>query len=298
MGGATKMAPEPPSAAELNAEMQRFVQELEAAVAGPPIELPSYPVGALRVQRVLTDPNAGSERVITIILSEPVLAAKIVMMANSAALNRTGKRISELRSAVNRLGLDSLRTAAISFAIAQLRKAPAYRSIDEPMKQLWQNSVEVAAMSHVLARQCERTTPESAMLAGLVSGMGKLYILTRTDQYPKLFADAWMRQEIFQNWHAQIARSVLHNWQLAPEVVEAVAEMERTAGHKRSQSNMADVLACARTMLEFKEFPAKLSAALTDSPAAKRLGLSDEICATILVQSAEELTQLRSVLGS
>jgi HD-like signal output (HDOD) protein len=291
-------APAPPSAADLNAEIQRFTQQLAVDVAGPPLELPSYPMVALRAQRVLMDPDAGVERVIAIIGSEPVLAAKILMMANSAALNRSGKQVTDLRSAVSRLGFDALRTAAISFAIAQLRNAAAYRNIAEPMKQLCQHSVEVAAISYVLARHCGPATPDSAMLAGLVSGMGKLYLLTRTSLFPILFADAWTRQEMFHSWHAQVARSILQNWQLAPEVVDAVAEIERAAMDQRTRVNLADVLACSQTILELQEFPEQLAAALTSSLAAQRLGLTPDSCIKLLADSADERAQLRRALAS
>jgi HD-like signal output (HDOD) protein len=277
--------------------MQRFVQQLDAEVSGPPLELPSYPVAALRAQRILMDPHAGTEKVLATIGGEPVLAAKIIMMANAAALNRSGKPVADLRTSISRLGFDALRTAAISFAIAQLRNAPAYRTIAEPMKQLWQRSVEIAAISYVVARQCGPATPDSAMLAGLVSGMGKLYLLTRTTQYPTLFADAWTRQEMFQNWHAQVARSILQNWHLPAEVVEAVGEIERAATDHRTRVNLADVLASSQTILELQEFPEQLGAALGGSLAAQRLGLSFESCEKLLADSADERAQLRRALA-
>ena len=297
MDGDTNLLPACPAAADLNAEIQRFVQQLAADVSGAPIALPSYPVVALRVQRILMDPNAGTERVITIIGSEPVLAGKIIMMANSSALCNAGGPVTDLRTAVKRLGFDALRTAAISFAIAQLRGAPAYRGIVEPMKQLYQSSIEAAAMCHVLARQCDRASPDAAMLAGLVSGMGKLYILTRTDQYPLLFADSWVREEMLHEWHAQVARSILEHWQFAAEVVDAVAEMERATLDARTRPNLADVLACSYTILQNRDSPAKLASALQASRAAQRLGLKPELCKTLLAQSSTELIQLRRALG-
>jgi HD-like signal output (HDOD) protein len=286
------------SPADQNAELMRFSQQLAEAIAGPPIELPSYPVVALQAQRVLMDPNAGLERVISIIGSEPVLAAKVVSLANSAALSRSGQKVSDLRAAVSRLGLNALRTAAISFALAQLRNAAVYRSIAEPMKQLCQTGADIAAISCLLARQSGCATPDSAMLAGLVSGMGKLYILTRTSQYPALFTDPWMRQEMFQNWHAQVARSVLGNWGLAPEVVDAVAEIDRAALDNRVRPNLADVLSSAQMLAELQNSPDQLAVALERSHAARRLGLTADVCARLLADSAAERAQLHRALGN
>ena len=297
MTAATANVTTVPTPADLNAELNRFTQQLAKEVAGPPIELPSYPVIALRAQRALADPHASTERVIHIICNEPVLAAKMVSLANTAALNHSGKKIADLRTAVTRLGFDALRTAAISFALAQLRNAHAYRSIAEPMNQLCQAGVELAALSCVVARATGCATPDSALLAGLVSGMGKLHILTHTDQFAVLFADDWMRREMFHHWHAQVTRSVLTNWCLAPEVIDAASEFERAAQDGRSQARLADVLACSKAILELHLAPERLAAHLGLSHAAHRLALGTEHCAALLEESAEERQQLRSALA-
>jgi HD-like signal output (HDOD) protein len=98
----------------VNADAMRFVQELGNEVSGGPIELPSYPEVALRVQRVLADPNANEARVVQVIGGEPVLAARVINMANSAALNPAGRSVSELRAALQRVGFDALRSAPIA----------------------------------------------------------------------------------------------------------------------------------------------------------------------------------------
>lgn len=286
-----------PAAADLNAELMRFTQQLSDEVSGPPIELPSYPVLALRAQRALMEPSVTTERVVGILGSEPVLAARIVSLANSAAVNRSGNRVPDLRSAVGRLGFDALRTAAISFALAQLRGAPAYRAIAEPMKQLCETGVELAVLGCVVARATSCSTPDSAMLAGLVSGMGKLYILTRSDRYPVLFADPWTRQEMFGHWHAQVARSILANWQLAPEVIDAVAEIDRAATDNRVHPTLADVLSCAKVLLEQQSNPDKLAAALEANHAARRLALTGDGCLRLLADTADERAHLQGLLA-
>jgi len=294
---ATANFPAVPTPADLNAELTRFTQQLAKEVAGPPIELPSYPVIALRAQRALSDPHASADRIVQIICNEPVLAARMASLANAAAFNHSGKKIADIRTAVTRLGFDALRTAAISFALAQLRNAPAYRSIAEPMNELCEAGVELAALSCVVARATGCATPDSALLAGLVSGVGKLHILTHTDEFALLFADDWMRREMFHHWHAQVTRSVLTNWCLAPEVIDAASEFERAAQDSRSQVRLADVLACSKAIIELHHAPEKLAAHLELSHAARRLALHTERCAALLEESAEERQQLRSALA-
>jgi HD-like signal output (HDOD) protein len=293
---ASVSASEPASVADLNAEIQRFVQLLTADVSGPPLELPSYPVVALRAQRVLMDPLAGAEQVTAVIGCEPVLTARIVMLANTAALSRSGKRVTDLRAAVGRLGFDVLRAAAIGFAIAQLRNAPAYRDIAEPVRQLCESSVAIAALGYVLARRRDDVSPETAMLGGLVSGMGRLYLLTRMPRFPALMADPWTREEMFQHWHAQVARRILESWYFAPELIDAVAEIDRAPTDPRGRGALADVIACGRMLQEAGESAERLAAAIDKNLAARRLGLTVEACTALLADSAHERAQLRHVL--
>ena len=179
-----------PTAGELNVQLRLVSEHLARVVGGPPIQLPSYPLVALQAQRIMMDPNTGLERLLGVISSEPVFAAKIVSMANSAALNRPGQRVTSLRAAVSRLGFDALRTAAVSFALAQLRSAAAYRGIAQPVKELCEAGVEVGVLGFVLARYTRAASPDTALLAGLVAGVGKLYILTRAEEFPVLFANS------------------------------------------------------------------------------------------------------------
>src|ERR1700761_5095732 len=87
-----------------------FVQALASELSGGKIELPGFPHIVMRVQKVLGDENADTNRIVKVLGSEPVLASQIVRMANSAALN-PGAPVTDLRSAVSRVGLDTVRSA-------------------------------------------------------------------------------------------------------------------------------------------------------------------------------------------
>lgn len=274
-----------------------LVRQLATELSGRKLELPSYPEVALRVQRVLADPAADTGRISRVIGAEPVLAAHVLSMANSVALGAPGKPTTDLRAAVMRLGADTLRTAAIAFAIGQLRKAAVYRGIEKELSALWQHSAQLAATSFVVARADGRFAPDSAMLAGLVAGVGRLYLLTRARDYPALFADAATCQAIMRDWHANVARAVLESWSLSEEVVNAAADWESAAEDPRRTCELADVLAAAALLLDLRDDPpALLAAAATHRPLG-RLGVSATDCAGLLEQSAAEIAALHSALG-
>ncbi|MFT3905014.1 MAG: HDOD domain-containing protein [Steroidobacteraceae bacterium] len=274
-----------------------FVRELAMALSGGAIELPSYPEVAERVQRMLCDQDANVERVVRVLGAEPVLATRVLKLANSAAMNRTGRSILDLRNAVTRLGFDALRTTVISFAMAQLRQVQDYRGIERQLNALWQQSVWMSALSFVLARRGGRFNPDTAMLAGLVEGIGRLYVLTRASRHPVLFGDAAMYQSIVRDWQANIARAVLENWQVADEIITAVHASESAGDDERSTLTLADVLVCAAILFSCKEAPDMLEIKLSASRSAQRLGLSGPLAETLLSESTTEIAALREALA-
>ena len=145
-----------------------FVQALASELSGGKIELPGFPHIVMRVQRVLADENADNNRIVKVLGSEPVLASQIVRMANSAALNPAGVPVTDLRTAVSRVGLDTVRSATIAFAVRQLRDAPILKGLEAPLGLLWKRSVLVASLSCVIARRLTNLNPDTALLAGLL----------------------------------------------------------------------------------------------------------------------------------
>ena len=275
-----------------------FVRELAAELSEGAIELPSFPEVAARVQKVLSENDSDSARVVRVLGAEPVLATRVLSMANAAALNPGTKPVSDLRTAVTRLGFDSLRSACIGFAMAQIQRAKAFKGIERHLSALWQQSVLVAALCFVVARRTDKVSADTAMLAGLVHGVGKLYILTHSMKHPALFGDQDTYQRIVREWHGNIAKALLENWYMAEEIVYAVHSYEDTSRDLRGTAAvLADVLEVANMLSACQEAPDNVPALLVGRKAVARLGLNDEICQSLLVESGEELAALRDALG-
>jgi len=275
-----------------------FVRELSVELSASTIELPSFPKVAARVQKVLSEENCSSERVVRVIGAEPMLATRVLSMANSAALNPSGKAVCELRTAVTRLGFDALRAATVSFALSQLRSAAAFKSLQHYLDALWHQSVLVASLCFVVARRVGKVNSDTAMLTGLVHGVGKLYILTRSVRHPALFADQDMYQHIVNDWHGSIAKVLLENWQMAEDIITAVYTYHDDTRPTRGLSSMlTDVLEVAITLALCKQLPEQLGERIGALKSAARLELNAEICQSLQVESAEELAALRTALG-
>jgi HD-like signal output (HDOD) protein len=291
----TRPADLPPQR-DASAAAFEFVRELAVALSSGDVQLPSFPDVSARVQRALGDENASVEHVVRIVGSEPILASRVITLANSVAMNPAGTPINELRTAVARLGFDNLRSTAITFAMTQLRRAADYRDIEKPLSALWQRSVHMAALCFVIARHTGRINADMALLAGLVHGVGKVYILASARRYPALCADQMSYQALVRDWHGNVARGLLESWHFPEEIVAAVHTFEDAERESRGAS-LADVLEVADLLIVHRDRPDELAACVQESKAAAQISLDGTSCAALMRQSVAEIKALMQVLG-
>jgi HD-like signal output (HDOD) protein len=273
-----------------------FVRSLAGELSAGHIDLPSFPDIALKVRRVLADSNSSIEQVVRVVGSEPALAARLMRIANSATLNRTGKTVTDLRTAINRLGYNMVRSAAMSFSMNQMRTANKLAGLAPHMNRLWEESTYVAAYSFVLARTCSTVNPDEAMLTGMLHGIGKLYILTRAAGHPELFATEDTLNDIIADWHASIGKAILENWTFAEPMSRAVGQEDFTRVDEEI-ADLTDVVGVAIMMVAYGTDVAGLEAELKEQPAAWRLGLNESKTMAVMQDSAAEVTALSQALS-
>ncbi len=280
------------------AEAFEFVKALAEELSAGKLDLPSFPEVAMRVRRVLSDPSTSVDKVVRVVGSEPALAARLMRIANSASFNRTGRTVTDLRAAINRIGYNMVRSASISFAMAQIRNSNKLAGLEDHLSELWQRSTTVAAFAFVLARSCTKVNPDEAMLTGMLHGIGKLYVLTRAINHPGLFASPTQLNEIIADWHASIGKAILENWEFSEVIVEAVGDQENHERDDPGEADLRDVVAVAIVMAAFAADPDGVQIALQGSPAALRLGLNPQNTPTVLKDSAGEVAALSQALGA
>lgn len=118
------------------------------------------------------------DELVTLVRTEPLVSAKMVAMANSAAYGRSGRTVTNAQEALNLLGMKMLRAVASSVVTAQLADRAA--DINAPLvDRLWAHSTEVAALAAVLARRFTTVSPETALFAGMLHDIAGFYVLAK-----------------------------------------------------------------------------------------------------------------------
>jgi HD-like signal output (HDOD) protein len=239
--------PTTPDPANINMTAFAFVQELARELSRGDLVLPSFPDSVIRIRKALDDPNCTPEKLARIATADQVLAGRLLKMANSALLQRGNAVVTELRTAIFKLGFAMVRNAAISVAMQQMFHTKDLGSLSKLVKELWEESTKVAAASYVIAKNMTRHNPDEAFLAGMLHNIGKVYIYTRSKGNAELQADPKLLSHVLDEWHGAIGKSIIQSWGFS-EAQAAAAEGYRDFARvvEGSAPDMTDVVQMAK----------------------------------------------------
>ena len=277
--------------------LAEFTRRIAVELAADQPVLPSFPDVVARVRQALSKDDVTVDEVVRIVGAEPSLAVRLLQLANSAALNPGGRRVTTLHAAIARMGFSMARGATVTFAMSQMRRAEAWRGLEPQFRDIWETSARLAATGHALARHCRRADADQALLAGMLSAIGRLFVLIRVSALPALLADAAMYTEIQNVWHARAGRALLARWELGGEILDAATDFDNAHSPHGGRATLSDVLLAASHLASITD-PAELpGAAFLEAPPFLRLGLDAAGATAVISASAGEIASLRAALA-
>jgi HD-like signal output (HDOD) protein len=276
-------------------DKRKIFQSIADDLAKGELVFPTSARVALKVRQTLNDPDCHIEDAVKLVQAEPLLSARVIAMANSVAFNRSGREITDVRTAVVRLGFGSIRLLAIALVTRQLAGTVGAGTKQNAAAKLWEHSAHVAALARVIAQQVTQVDPETAMFAGIVHEIGGFYALSRAKDFPGLFdgdpAD-WI-----DAGEAEIGRAVLKVLEVPSPVMEAI-ESYWSGYLEMPPRTLGDtILICE----ELAKVPSPLRTGDGESPrqdikAKIDLIVGEETLASILTESAVEVESLIAAL--
>jgi HD-like signal output (HDOD) protein len=269
-----------------------FLQRLAKEVSEGTIDLPCFPDVVVRISLALADANTNADRIVTIVGAEPRLAARILQTANSAAFNSSGKAVTELRSAITRLGQQMVQGTAMSYAMQQMKNEQSLRPIAEPLAQLWNRSIAVASLSRLVAART-KVNADEAFLTGLLHGIGHLYILARS----AASANSESVMQSVAGWHASIGKAVLESWRFDQALCDAVGEQEDRDRRWKHTATLTDILIASLVLADSLQQPEPRVIAGDGINAFLSIGVTPTDCTVILSQADEQIRLIHEALG-
>lgn len=265
----------------------RFLQQIANDLASGDVTFPTFSAATMEVRAALDEPDVNAEKLARVVSREPLLSAKLVRLANSSALNPSGRIIADVRRAIIRVGHANVRSVAVAVAYDQLRADRDLQKHRARAEAAWRHSIQVASVSYIIASKLTRLSPDEALFAGLVHDIGYFYLLWRASHYAELDQSPAALDEILRSWHPSIGQAVLHSFGLTPSVMEAVGDHENGT-YRMPPRTMRDIVHLANFAFD-ETNPAR-------DPDAPRPKLDEPELTAILEQSHEKLGSLVSAL--
>jgi putative nucleotidyltransferase with HDIG domain len=270
-------------------------------------DLPSVPALASSIMRLVEDPNTSSADLREVIDRDPAVAARILKVANSS-LYGFSRSIETLSHAITLLGFRSVRNLVMA---ASLRQTFKHFGLTE--KLIWEHSTLAGALAMRLAGLPSISHDrEEAFTAGLLHDLGKIaFNNSSREAYTKVvgqvynegipFVEAERLEFGFD--HAELGACVATKWRLPERLVFAIryhhdpAAMEKLAEPERRLTALTSVTTACCTRLGAGRRQPIEDLDVTQLPAWRALGLTDEDSDTVLAIAEEQLRQAADLIS-
>jgi diguanylate cyclase (GGDEF)-like protein len=257
-------------------------------------KLPSVPAVVMQVLNLCRDPDIGTAKLAKVITRDPALAAKMLMVANSAWCG-VRRQVTTLDQAVSLLGLNGAMSLALSFTLVRgLQQTGG--AFDH--QTYWRRSVISATATFSIGTFIDAADREELFLAGLLQDIGMLVLNQALPDYGLLVRSAdgnhralvELERDQLKTDHAKVGGWFLKRWGLPDRLISAVSgshecenNPEPLAKSAAIGSRIADIWICPDT--------AAATASVAETVKAS-LNLSSDQISKVLEMTAADLPEV------
>ena len=186
----------------------------------------TFPKIAVKIIKLFEDDSLSAYQLAKAISLDPVLAAYILKISNSAFYNFANK-VKNLSDAIALIGFEEVKKIVIMVSTKS-----AFSTVDFFDKVIWEHSLAVAVASSVLNQRLKITYEGSGYIMGLLHDIGKMvfkksdnlnYMNVLKKSYEKGVSAKDIEEKIYGYNHADVGSYLLERWNFDSEIIDAVA---------------------------------------------------------------------------
>jgi len=189
--------------------------------------LPTIPAVVTRALELLDKPEVELAEVVDLILTDPVLAARVIRVVNSP-LYRPLQEIRSIKHALIYLGFNQIRELVVTCSLIDLFQGKE-SAID--IRKFWEHSFGVGIVARLIAQRVHFPHSEKAYLAGVVHDIGELFlshylkddfqkVLALVHAEPQRLIDA--EELVFATTHCHIGFCIAGSWNFPGDYCETI----------------------------------------------------------------------------
>lgn len=207
---------------DFDKQIAAFSNEIESELQTGDLNFPTVLNLSLRIKQVADDPDSSLDELAKLIRIEPLLSARLLQVANSVTFNPWGNNVSNVSEAIQRVGIVNVRVTALTVSAAQLAQEQRSPEMRELAHEAWRHSIDVAAWAQAIARNLKVDNPDTALLAGLMTDIGQIFLIARATRYPAMASDLKRFSELVSKWNRDLTCKILKSMGLPTDILDAL----------------------------------------------------------------------------
>ncbi len=218
--------------------LKQYVQQIT--------QLPTIPVVAQEILRLVHDELTTVDRLENIIENDPPITAKILHVANSAFFGYKTPT-QTIKNAILRIGFNNVRDIAVGVSLMTVfeERETGVSALD--YQRIFNHSVTVGAVAQLISKDLKMKFTQEIFMNGILHDLGYLVL-------NKYFPDIYMQvldlfekeQHLFQSekavfnfTHAEIGAWLAEKWKLPESIIDTVLYHHNPSSAKKNLKRVA-----------------------------------------------------------
>ena len=271
-------------------EDKSIVNNLYHSLMDNSIKLPSLPSVAGRIQQIYNGKYTDVDSMAKVLISYPDVSRKIFNVARCAN-NDDMNSAAKVRYSIKHLGILPVYCLIMVYAVGKLfNRLPRHHM--QRISSFWEHCLNVAAISRILAKKNRSFSPDLAMLAGLIHGIGVLVIDDELLADHHLMLDHLEINHAIQVMRPEISSLLLRRWNFGDDLILVAEECgDWTRNHKAS-ADLCDLVLVSNYYGMLKSDKNHSLPRVSSIPAVGKLGITPE---EIIIALRESATVKRNI---
>ena len=223
------------ASAGLNPLEKSILLKVEASVSRPEniaLNVVRLPEVLHKVSALIDSDNYTAEQLAALITQDPVLAADVIKLVNSAGYQLGTQEVTSLQEAVVRLGGSPIKSIVLTIVMQNITEIkPIYFKLFG--KHLWQHSLTTALWAKKLAKSSGED-PDLAYFLGLIHDVGKIALFKLiVDEMnigdPQFRPSSKLFRRMMTKHSLRLSALIAQSWLLPGPVVKALYEQSQSS---------------------------------------------------------------------
>ncbi|MBW1676577.1 MAG: HDOD domain-containing protein [Deltaproteobacteria bacterium] len=200
-------------------------------------KLPPFPNVATKALKILDDPDASVDQLISIIQYDQAITANVLKLCNSAYYGLR-RQVRSLREGLVLLGNAELKNIILASTVVKFFHKEN-KGYDLARGELWRHAVATGIISKIISDRVTESEHQSLFTAALLHDIGKVVLGSFVDRYFEQiiamvtagnhsFLEA--EREMLGIDHAEVGAKVAESWNFPEDIVQAIRLHHRPEG--------------------------------------------------------------------